>query len=131
MGNGIVRLALVLTALSMLVGIACQETAPQTLGEKVASSDGQAAYAKRADFLIQSIADACSFLTSEDDVLDMAIKTRDAFNKERNGIDVTILEVLEAANDNVMSSESRPVDCEEVFTVVDIQLIIEDVVAGQ
>ena len=35
MGDGIVRLALILTTLAALMCIACQDTAPQTLGEKV------------------------------------------------------------------------------------------------
>ncbi|MYC05969.1 MAG: hypothetical protein F4X57_02120 [Chloroflexi bacterium] len=130
MSNGIVRLVLVLTVMSVLMCIACQDTAPQTLGEKVVAIDGQAAYAKRAEYLIQSIAYACSFLTSEDDVLDMAIKTRDTF-RDDSETEVSVLQVLEAANDSVMSSETRPVNCEEAFIGAVASIIIEDIFAEQ
>lgn len=130
MGNGIAKLVVILTVLLVLASISCQKAAPETLGEKVVAIDGQAAYAKRADSLIRSIAGACSFLTGEEDVLDMAIKTRDTF-RDNSGTEVSVLQVLEAANDTVMSSETRPVDCEEVFTGAVVLIILEDALAGQ
>ena len=117
-----IRLA-TLTVL-LVIGIACQEKASQTLGEAVVAEDGAAAYSDRADFLLESIAGACSFLVSEQDVFDMAIRTRDAV-QEQDDFDVTILAVLEAAHDSVLSNEIRPVNCEDIFTEVAFVFIIE------
>ena len=121
-----IQLAIPVILLATLVGgIACQEKAPRTLGETVVAEDGTAVYADRADYLLQSIADACSFLVSEQDVFKMAIRTRDAV-QEQDEFDVSILEVLEAAHDSVRSNEIRPVNCEETFTTAVVVLIIEN-----
>ena len=121
MSAAVSLLAVLLFALSLAACGASNATPTPTptTGGKIAVIDGErmdSTHAKRADFLLSRIAGWCADSPSEERVADMAAMSKNIL-RDDYGLDVTVLDVLEGANDSTSSATAGIFSCADTFTL--------------
>lgn len=94
-------------------------TSTPTPGEMIAVIDGEygnSTYAKRGDYLTNSIASWCSDSVSPNDVGDLATVTSNVL-QDQFGIEMTILEILEEVKDATDETEAGVSECKDFFVM--------------
>lgn len=96
-----------------------RSTSTPTPGEMISVIDGEygnTTYAKRGDYLTNSIARWCSDSASPEDVGDLATVTSNVL-RDQFGIEVGVLEILEEVKDATDETESETFECRDFFVM--------------